>query len=159
MSRKAGIALIAVAVFYIFAAYLVLPLAWSHYERQPRLAGLPAITMTKQGIPGDPLNVGLIGSKSELVIAMNAAGWFPADPITLRSSVEIAGSIVLDRPYASAPVSPLFYLGEEQNLAFEKPVGRSADQRHHVRFWLVLERAPRIATSGLALRHSMIGSD
>jgi hypothetical protein len=48
--------------------------------------------------------------------------------------------VVLDRPYHDAPVSPLFYQGKRENLAFEKPEGRSADRRHHVRLWLVLER-------------------
>jgi len=140
LPRKAGFALFAIAGFYIVAAYLVLPLAWSHYERQPRLADLPAVTVTKHGIPGDPLNVGLIGSKPELVLAMHAAGWFPADPFTLRTSLEIADSVILDRPYANAPVSPLFYQGRPQDLAFEKPAGRSAERRHHARFWRVLEQ-------------------
>jgi hypothetical protein len=69
---------------------------------------------------------------------MNAAGWYPADPVTLRSSIEIAGSVLLDRPYRDAPVSPLFYLDRREDLAFEKPVGNSADHRNHVRFWKVL---------------------
>jgi hypothetical protein len=37
-------------------------------------------------------------------------------------------------------VSPLFYLGRREDLAFEKPAGKSADRRHHVRFWKVLDR-------------------
>jgi hypothetical protein len=71
---------------------------------------------------------------------MQAAGWYPADPVTLRSSIEIAGSVILDRPYRDAPVSPLYYLGRREDLAFEKPVGNSADHRHHVRFWKVLDQ-------------------
>jgi len=71
---------------------------------------------------------------------MQAADWYPADPVTLRSSIEIAGSVLLDRPYRDAPVSPLFYLDRREDLAFEKPDGRSADRRHHVRLWKVLAR-------------------
>jgi hypothetical protein len=48
--------------------------------------------------------------------------------------------VVLDRPYHNAPVSPLYYEGKKEQLAFEKPDGRSADKRHHVRLWLVLEK-------------------
>ena len=33
-----------------------------------------------------------------------------------------------------------YYNNKRQDLAFEKPVGNSADRRHHVRFWRVLER-------------------
>src|SRR5688572_18107538 len=95
-------------------------------------------TVTAQGIPGDPLNVGLVGSRAEVVKAWKSAGWYPADAITLGTSIEIVGSVLLHRPYSGAPVSDLFYEGRPQDLAFEKPVGGSADQRHHVRLWLIL---------------------
>src|SRR5581483_2608922 len=102
--------------------------------------GLTMVTRTKVGIPGDPINVGLVGSKADVLCAMNAAGWYPADPVTLRSSLEIVGSVLLDRPYRDAPVSPLYYENRREDLAFEKPAGTSADRRHHVRFWEVLAR-------------------
>jgi hypothetical protein len=125
---------------YAFLAYLALPALWTHYEHQKGLANLPMVTRTAQGIPGDPINVGLVGDDKDVLCAMQAAGWFPADPVTLRSSIEIAGSVLLDRPYRDAPVSPLFYLDRREDLAFEKPDGKSADHRHHVRFWRVLDR-------------------
>jgi hypothetical protein len=124
---------------YTLLAYLLLPSLWTHYEHQKGLATLPMVTRTAQGIPGDPINVGLVGDNRDVLCAMHAAGWYPADPVTLRSSIEIAGSVVLDRPYRDAPVSPLFYLGRREDLAFEKPEGISADHRHHVRFWKVLD--------------------
>jgi len=37
---------------------------------------------------------------------MHAAGRYPADPITLKSSIEIVCSVLLDRPYKDAPVTP-----------------------------------------------------
>jgi len=137
--RRAGLVTALFVTVYACAAYLALPLFWTHYEHQRRLADLPMVTRTAQGIPGDPINVGLIGDRNDVVCAMLAAGWTPADPITLRSSIEIAGSVLLDRPYRSAPVSNLYYLGRREDLAFEKPDGRSADRRHHVRLWKVLE--------------------
>lgn len=137
---RAGLkAVLAAAAAYGLIAYVVLPLAWERYEHQPGLAGKPMVTRTPEGIPGDPLNVGLVGSREDVVAAMLDAGWYPADPITLRSSLEIVGSVLLDRPYVHAPVSPLMLEGRKEDLAFEKPVGDSADQRHHVRFWEVLE--------------------
>jgi hypothetical protein len=134
--------LLAAGVFvtlYLTLAYFILPAAWSHHEHQPKLTDAPMLTRTAQNIPGDPLNVGLAGSREDVVLAMHAAGWFPADPVTLKTSIEIAGSVVLDRPYHSAPVSPLYYQGRKQDLAYEKPSGKSADRRHHVRFWRVLD--------------------
>ncbi len=124
---------------YTILAYVALPALWTHHEHQRGLADLPIVTRTAQGIPGDPINVGLIGDRRDVLCAMQAAGWYPADPVTLRSSIEIAGSVLLDRPYRDAPVSPLFYLGRREDLAFEKPDGNSADRRHHVRFWKVLD--------------------
>ena len=140
---KMKIALAVIAAIlgsYGILAYILLPLAWTHYEHQKGLAGLPMVTRTAQGIPGDAINVGLVGSKDDVLCAMHAAGWYPADPITLRSSLAIVGSVVLDRPYRDAPVSSLYYQGRAEDLAFEKPDGRSADRRQHVRFWEVLKR-------------------
>jgi len=124
---------------YILLAYVVLPLLWTHYEHQRGLSGLDMVTRTAQGIPGDPINVGLIGDQRDVLCGMHAAGWYPADPITLKSSIEIVGSVLLDRPYKDAPVSNLYYLGRREDLAFEKPIGASADRRNHVRFWKVLD--------------------
>lgn len=126
-------------VAYGLMAYIVLPMSWTHYEHQKGLAGHPMVTRTAQDIPGGPINVGLVGQKEDVLCAMHAAAWYPADPITFRSSVEIVGSVVLSRPYRDAPVSPLFYDGRREDLAFEKPVGESADRRNHVRFWQVLK--------------------
>ena len=135
------LAAIAVPIaLYLLLAYLILPALWSDYEHQPALRELPLRTTTAQGIPGDPLNVGLVGEAAELVPALHAAGWSPADPITLKTSIEIAGSVLFHRPDPYAPVSNLFYDGRRQDLAFEKPAGVSAGTRHHVRFWRVLER-------------------
>lgn len=132
--------LVGVVVAYLVLAYFLLPSLWSHHEHEPGLAFLPIVTRTASDIPGDALNVGLVGSKEDVLVAMHSAGWYPADPITLRTSIEIVGSVVLDRPYHDAPISPLYYMGKKEELAFEKPDGQSADKRHHVRFWMVLEK-------------------
>lgn len=131
--------LLPILLCYLLLAYLILPSLWRHYEHQKKLDGLPMVTTTAQGIPGDPINVGMVGSTKDILCAMREAGWYAADPVTWKSSIEISGSVLLDQPYPRAPVSPLFYAGRSEDLAFEKPVGKSADQRHHVRLWKVLE--------------------
>jgi hypothetical protein len=130
---------VALAIVYLLLAYVVLPALWRHHEHEPGLAFMPMVTHTATGIPGDAINVGLVGDQNDILRAMDAAGWFPADPVTLRTSIEIIGSVILDRPYHDAPVSPLYYDGRKEQLAFEKPAGKSADRRHHVRLWKVLE--------------------
>ncbi|MEQ1520355.1 MAG: LssY C-terminal domain-containing protein [Aestuariivirga sp.] len=147
------------ALAYGVVAYALLPLLWRHYEHQQGLASKPMITETAEGIPGDPLNVGLVGDEVEVHRIMLAAGWQPADAITLRSSIAIAGSVVLDRPYEAAPVSTLFYEGRRQDFAFEKAIGGSADRRHHVRLWLVLAKGDegRSVWLGAATRDLGVG--
>src|SRR5512145_919936 len=125
---------------YVAGAYLVLPAMWSRYEHQPGLISAPMLTATVEGIPGDPMNVGVVGSREEVVRVLAKAGWHAADPITFRSSIEIGVSVILSRSYSEAPVSGLFYEGRRQDFAFEMPVGSSASARHHVRLWRVLPR-------------------
>jgi hypothetical protein len=129
---------------YLLVAYVLLPALWHHYEHQPNLEGTPKTTVTGSDIPGDPLNVGLVGTQEEVVQAMLAAGWHPADAVTARSSIHIAESVLLDRKYEDAPVSSLFVWGRKQDLAFEQLIGNSAKERHHVRFW----KSPEVAEDG-----------
>ncbi len=125
-------------VVWATSAYVVLPAIWTHHEHQPGLATKPMLTFTAQGIHGDPINIGLVGSKAEVIRAMTAAGWHPADAITLLSSFKIGESVMLSRAYPAAPISNLYYEGKPQALGFERAQGRSARRRHHVRFWLSL---------------------
>ena len=121
---------------YLVIAYVVMPLIWrTETRRHPDLSSSADITHTASGIPGDPLNIGLVGSELDIIRAMTAAGWYPADAITFRSSVRIAVDSVFRRPDDDAPVSNLYLFGRKQDLAFEQPVGNSPRQRHHVRFW------------------------
>lgn len=138
-ARRLAVAAGVSLALYLLGAYAILPLVWTEVEhgRHPALAGLPTVTYDADGIPGDPLNVGLVGHEAELIAAMLAGQWHPADPITLRTSLKIAESVVLHRPDPDAPVSSLYVFGRKQDLAFEQDVGGSADRRHHVRWWRV----------------------
>ena len=121
---------------YFLAAYLIAPRLWKRHERKhPNLRDLGTVTHTASGIPGDPLNIALVGSEEDVIRAMAAAGWYPANPLTFRSSARIAVDTVFRRPDDKAPVSNLYLFGRKEDLAFEKPVGGSPKERHHVRFW------------------------
>jgi hypothetical protein len=136
--------LLAAVVVYAGIAYLVMPSLWRHYEHQPGLEAAPKTTTGGDGLPGDPLNIALIGSEAEVVRALLAAKWHPADPITFRTSLAIALSVLLHRPDPDAPVSSQYLWGRRQDLAFEKSVGGSARRRHHVRLW----RSDELAADG-----------
>lgn len=130
--RFAGILILA----YLLVAYVLVPRIWKREIRKhPKLFDAPRLTHTPTGIPGDPVNLALLGTEAEVTRAMLAAKWDPADPITLASSLRIAVDSVFRRPDTNAPVSTLELFGRKQDLAFEQPVGDSPRQRHHVRFW------------------------
>jgi hypothetical protein len=121
---------------YLVLAYLLLPRYWErYYARHPALADTPRITRTGADLPSDPLNVALVGSKADVEAAMRAAGWSPAAALGVRADLDIAKSVILDRPDPTAPVSTLFLFGRKEDLAFEQEVGDSARHRNHVRFW------------------------
>ena len=124
------------AMVYAFFAYIVLPYFWKVHERKhPNVLSAQKRTLTAQGIPGDPINVGFSGSEEELQSAINTAGWVEADPITWGSSKKIVLDSLDHRAYANAPVSDLFINGRKQDLAFEQTFGPDPSKRHHVRFW------------------------
>jgi hypothetical protein len=121
---------------YLLVAYVILPqLGKQDAKRHPDLVDGARLTHTKSGIPGDPLNIALVGTLADVVAAMTAAGWRAADALGLRSDERIVVDTILDQPDPSAPVSNLYLFGRKEDLAFEKPIGHSPRERNHVRFW------------------------
>jgi hypothetical protein len=140
--RAAHFVLVALLV-YLAVAYLLLPNLWKRYtHKHPYLEDLPGITYTGDGIPADPINVALIGTRAEVMKIMLAAKWYPADNLTLRSCLEIAAASVFKRSYDDAPVSNEYLFGRKQDLAFQQAVGDNPRHRHHVRFWKTAKQAP-----------------
>ena len=125
-----------IVIVYLAVAYLVLP-QFDKFKmhRHPDLRDAERLTHTGSGLPGDPLNLSLVGPEEAVIRAFLAAGWRPADALSLRSSLRIAVDTVIDRPDPDAPVSNLYLFGRKEDLAFERPVGHSPRQRHHVRLW------------------------
>src|SRR5262245_7970252 len=122
-NRSFFVWLAGIVMLYLLAAYVIVPLGWKRDVRlHPQLFDAPRMTHTPDGIPGDPVNIALLGLEEDVIRAMLAAKWHPADPITLRSSVRIAVDSVFRRPDEDAPVSTLELFGRKQDLAFEQPV-------------------------------------
>src|SRR5262245_64333646 len=116
--------LLLIALLWALVAYVIVPRLWAFYfRRHPLLTRVDRITKTGDGHPGDPVNIGLVGDEADLVRGMRAAGWYPANPITVESSMRIAADTVLRRPDDNAPVSNLFLSGRKQDFSFE--IGRA----------------------------------
>jgi hypothetical protein len=121
---------------WIIAAYVLVPMFWKGYSKhRATFDDNPRITSTADGIPGDPLNVAVIGTEAQLEGIMTAAGWYRAAALGLKSDLKIAADTVLSRPDDQAPVSSLYLFGRKEDIAFEQPVGDNPRHRHHVRFW------------------------
>jgi hypothetical protein len=142
--RQRIVAYVLVGVLiWLVLAYFLVPALWKVYtHRHPSLEDMPGVTFTADGIPADPINVALIGTRAEVMKIMLAANWHPADKLTLRSCLEIAEASVFKRKYDDAPVSSELLFGRKQDLAFEQAVGNNPRHRHHVRFWESDKRDP-----------------
>jgi hypothetical protein len=127
--------ILALAFGYAIAAYIILPrgvhlvLKILHHKR------VPSYTLTGDGLPGDPVNLALIGTHQQLCAAFAAAGWMQADPLNVKSSWHMVRAFVLNSSYPAAPFSTLYLYGRKQDIGFQQAIGNSPRKRHHVRFW------------------------
>jgi hypothetical protein len=133
---------LALAVTYGVAAYIVLPRAIRMGLKVLQRKLVPSFTVTGDGLPGDPVNLALIGTLRELRAAFAALGWAEADRLGLASSWRMVRAFVLNSPYPTAPFSTLYLFGRGQDIGFQKAINNSPRKRHHIRFWaLGLSRA------------------
>src|ERR1700750_2394284 len=133
--------ILAVAVTYGIAAYIVLPRAIRMGLKILHSKRVPSYTITGDGLPGDPVNVVLVGTLQQLRGAFAALGWSEADRLGLASSWGMVRAFVLNTPYPTAPFSTLYLFGRGQDIGFQKAIDNSPRRRHHVRFWaLSLQR-------------------
>ena len=133
---------LALSLAYAIAAYVVLPRVVRMSLKILKRKSVPSFTVTGDGLPGDPVNLALVGDFAQLRAAFAAAGWTRPT----RSASKAHGGwwwpSCLNRPYPTAPFSTLYLFGRGQDIGFQKAVGDSPRKRHHIRFWaLSVERA------------------
>src|ERR1700730_661185 len=78
--------ILAVAVTYGIAAYIILPRSVRMGLKILQRRRVPRYTITSDGLPGDPVNLVLTGTLGQLQAAFATAGWSTADRLGLRSS-------------------------------------------------------------------------
>jgi hypothetical protein len=133
--RRLPLAL-AIFITYVLGAYLFVPALIRAYRIFRPADHLPVYCVTPDGFASDPMNIGIIGTRRQLIKAMQEAGWYMADPHKGRYLIRHGLSFAFGWEYPNAPVSSLYLFGRKQDLAFEIPVsGGGAGNRHHVRFW------------------------
>jgi hypothetical protein len=133
---------VALGVTYAIAAYGILPRAVRMGLKILQHKHVPRYTITGDGLPGDPVNLALIGTFQQLRSAFATADWSEADPLSVASSWRMVRAFVLNSSYPTAPFSTLYLFGRGQDIGFQKAINDSPRKRHHVRFWaLSLARA------------------
>jgi hypothetical protein len=126
---------LAATLTYAIAAYIVLPRAIRMGLKVLQHKLVPSFTVTGDGLPGDPVNLALIGTLQQLRAAFAALGWAEADQLGLTSSWHMVRAFVLNSPYPTAPFSTLYLFGRGQDIGFQKAINNSPRKRHHIRFW------------------------
>ena len=101
-----------------------------------RLRELPCCAADAAGEgEGDPLNVVMVGSRSEVFAALARSGWAFTHRIDLRSIGRLLGAAIAGTPYPVAPVSPLHLFERTQDVSLQRARTAIA-QRNHMRLWL-----------------------
>jgi hypothetical protein len=105
------------------------------------LANAPQRASSKDGKPGDPLNLVVIGSAGQIVQAFQRAGWSAAEKKTSTSVFDTVRAVMDSQGYGKAPVSELYLFGRAEDLAFEK-MFNTFNKRDHLRLWRTDKRTP-----------------
>lgn len=127
---------LAILATYALGAYVLIPALIRVIRSIRPTKHLPLYCVTPDGFASDPLNIGIIGSRRQLIMAMEQAGWHRADKLQLHNIIRQILSTVSAQKYDAAPVGNLYLFGRVQDIAFELPVKGKLSSRHHVRFWV-----------------------
>jgi LssY C-terminus len=127
--------ILALALTYGFAAYIFMPRAIRTGLKILQRKRVPSFTITGDGLPGDPVNVVLIGTNRQLHDAFAVSGWSEADRLSMASSWRMIRAFIFNTPYPTAPFSTLYLFGRRQDIGFQKAIDNSPRKRHHIRFW------------------------
>jgi LssY C-terminus len=125
---------VAILITYALGAYVLVPALIRLFRIIRPTDHLPLYCVTPDGFASDPLNIGIIATRDQLVRTMLDAGWHVADPHRHKYLAKHLLSFVLGWDYPNAPVSSLYLFGRRQDIAFEIPID-GVHYRHHVRFW------------------------
>jgi len=127
--------ILALGATYGIAAYIVLPRVVRMGLKILQRKRVPSFTTTGDGLPGDPVNLALIGTLQQLRAAFATAGWSGSDRLGVASSWRMVRAFAFKSSYPTAPFSTLYLFGRGQDVGFQKAIDNSPRKRHHIRFW------------------------
>jgi hypothetical protein len=101
---------------------------------QTLLSNAPQRASSKEGKPGDPLNLVVIGNAGQISQVFEQGGWSEAEQKSDKSVFDTVRAVIGSQGYGKAPVSQLYVFGRQEDLAFEKMFD-TFNKRHHLRLW------------------------
>lgn len=122
-------------ITYYISAYILLPWVINLTLLILRKGRIPRFTVARDGLYIDPVNIILMGSKDDLEKSFKKINWYKADKITIKSTIKMLVTYLLNKTYLKAPFSKSYLFGRKQDIGFQQQVGKSPRKRHHVRFW------------------------
>ena len=125
----------ALIITYLVSAYVISPKVIQLTLLILRKGRIPRFTRAKDGLPVDPVNIILVGTKKDLKNVFKKIKWNDVDRVTIKSCLKMARTFIFRKPYPQAPFSSLFLFGRKQDIGFQQSIDNSPRKRHHVRFW------------------------
>lgn len=100
------------------------------------LGNLPCCTANAEGAgAGDPLNLAIVGDKAQVMAELLGRGWDLTETVRFGSVYRMMLSYTFGFRYRTAPISPLYFMGRQQDFAMQK-TRSNVDRRNHLRLWL-----------------------
>ena len=108
---------------------------YNEKELFKKLAELPGCATNKKGTKnGEPFNLVVIGELEDLVTIFTSARWGETRELTFKSGLAMAKAFLTGSSDRYSPISPLYYDGHPQDIAFQKSRD-TINQRLHLRLW------------------------
>jgi hypothetical protein len=99
------------------------------------LADFECCAQSGNGRNGDPLNIVLIGSQSEIFTALVQQDWDPTHTAATSAVKQTIMAFLSGARYRYSPISSLYLFGRRQDIALQK-ARSTIHQRNHLRLWL-----------------------
>ena len=105
-------------------------------ELREVLESFPCCTTNKAGDQnGDPLNIVMVGKRTDIFAALIRRGWHQTEVTRRESTIKTIKSFLFGTKYRYSPISPLYVFGRPQDIGLQK-ARESISLRNHMRLWL-----------------------
>jgi hypothetical protein len=100
------------------------------------LGKLPCCTSNAEGTGfADPLNLAIVGDRAQVMAELLGRGWDLTETVRFDSAFKMIISSLFGLRYRTAPISPLYLMGRQQDFAMQK-TRSNINRRNHLRLWL-----------------------